>query len=177
MALRRNIHRFPRYADASLFRVNWTWRERGMTTVPDVVFTADPDLPPRRSETIMVFPLARIAWRILCQHLLAWRATKSGYLVLERLQPPLFDPSKTITPTNGALMVVVAAALQPKRLVIAGLDLYRHPEGRYPGSTALDGYARGHSAACDLAVIAEALEGFSGELTILSPALVEALGR
>jgi hypothetical protein len=61
--------------------------------------------------------------------------------------------------------------------VIAGLDLYRHPEGRYPGSTAVDGYARGHSAACDLAVIAEALERFSGELVILSPALVEALGR
>ena len=58
-------------------------------------------------------------------------------------------------------MVVVAAALQPKRLVIAGLDLYRHPEGRYPGATAIDGYARGHSAACDLAVIAEALDGFS----------------
>ena len=79
--------------------------------------------------------------------------------MLERLQPPLFDPSKPIIPTNGALMVAVAAALQPKRLVIAGLDLYRHPEGRYPGSTAIDGYARGHSAACDLAVIARGARG------------------
>ena len=165
------------YGGATLFRVNWTWQERGIMARPDAVFTADPDLPPRRSRAILVFPRAGTARRVLLQHLLALRPAKTGYLMLDRLRPPLADLAAATIPTNGALMVAVAAALQPGRLVIAGLDLYRHPQGRYPGAAAIDGYARGHSAACDLALIGEALAGFRGELVILSPALAEALGR
>jgi hypothetical protein len=165
------------YAGATLFRVNWTWRERGMMASPDAVFTADPDLPPRGSRAILVFPRGGIARRVLLQHLMALRPARAGYLMLDRLRPQLTDLAAATIPTNGALMVAVAAALQPRRLVIAGLDLYRHPEGRYPGGAAIDGYARGHSAACDLALIGEALAGFSGEVVILSPALAEALGR
>ena len=165
------------YQGATLFRVNWTWRERSIMAKPDAVFTADPDLPPRRSRAILIFPRAEIASSVLLQHLIALRPAKSGYLILDRLRPPAVDLASAIIPTNGALMVAVAVALQPRRLVIAGLDLYRHPEGRYPGAAAIDGYARGHSAACDLALIRTALHGFTGELVILSPALSEALGR
>ena len=57
------------YAGATLFRVNWTWRERGVMARPDAVFTADPDLPPRHSRSILVFPRAEIARPILLQHL------------------------------------------------------------------------------------------------------------
>ena len=93
------------YAGATLFRVNWTWRERGMMARPDAVFTADPDLPPRRSRAILVFPRAGIARRVLLQHLLALRPAKAGYLMLDRLRPPLADLSAATIPTNGALMV------------------------------------------------------------------------
>ena len=165
------------YAGATLFRVNWTWRERGVMARPDAVFTADPDLPPRGSRAILIFPRAEIARRVLLQHGMALRPARAGYLMLDRLRPPLADLSAATIPTNGALMVALAAALQPTLLVIAGLDLYRHPQGRYPGAAAIDGYSRGHSVACDLALISEALAGFSGELVILSPALAEALGR
>lgn len=165
------------YEGATLFRVNWTWLDRGIMAKPAAVFTADPDLPPRRSRAILIFPRAGIASSVLLQHLMVWRQPKAGYLILDRLRPPVVNFDSATTPTNGALMVAVAVALRPKRLVIAGLDLYRHPEGRYPGVAAIDGYARGHSAACDLALMGPALDGFSGELVILSPALAQALGR
>ena len=74
-------------------------------------------------------------------------------------------------------MIAIAAALAPDTLVIAGMDLYRHPAGRYPGSDAVEGYARGHSAECDLALIARALDGFKGRVVLFSPNLARALGR
>ena len=164
------------YAGATLFRVNWTWRGRGRWTGPDAVFTADPDLPPPELRPVLVFPDARTGRRILMQHLLAGRGPRRGYAFADTLLPPV-DPDARESPTNGALMVAVAAALAPETLVIAGMDLYRHPAGRYPGSDAMEGYARGHSAACDLAVIAGALDGFEGRIVLLSPNLARALGR
>lgn len=163
------------YSDATLFRVNWTWRARGRMTRPSTVFTADPDLPPGGLNTILVFPNAASGKLVLAQHLLAMRLPRAGYLFADTLSPPIADLAALVTPTNGALMIAVAAQLQPRRLAIAGMDLYRHPKGRYPGSDAVEGYARGHSAECDLAVIGKALAGFSGEVEILSPNLAAAL--
>lgn len=165
------------YADVTLFRVNWTWRARGRMTRPNAVFTADPDLPPEGLSAFLVFPRAAGGKLVLAQHLLAMRPPRAGYLFADELSPPVADLAAPVTPTNGALMIAVAAALQPRRLAIAGMDLYRHPQGRYPGSDAVEGYARGHSAECDLAVIGQALAGFSGEVEILSPNLAAALKK
>ena len=46
------------FGDATLFRVNWNWRGRGWLTTPDVVFTADPDLPGFGRRPVIVFPTA-----------------------------------------------------------------------------------------------------------------------
>jgi hypothetical protein len=165
------------HADAALFRVNWTWRGRGRWTRPDAVFTADPDLPPEDLRPVLVFPDASTGRRILMQHLLARRGSRRGHAFADALLPPPGDPQTMDTPTNGALMIAVAAALEPETLVVAGLDLYRHPAGRYPGSEAVEGYARGHSGPCDLAVIGRALDAFSGRVVLLSPNLAEALNR
>jgi hypothetical protein len=165
------------HADATLFRVNWTWHALGRMTRPDAVFTADPDLPPEGSKAILVFPRAAGGREVLAQYLLAMRPPRAGYLFADELLPPVADLARSVAPTNGALMIAVAAALKPRRLAIAGMDLYRHPDGRYPGSDALDGYARGHSAECDLAVIGQALAGFSGEVEILSPNLAASLNK
>jgi hypothetical protein len=79
-------------------------------------------------------------------------------------------------PTNGALMIATAAALQPKHLAIAGMDLYRHPQGRYPSdSAAADGYSRQHSRALDLALIRSALAAYEGEVVVVGEALRRAL--
>ena len=60
-------------------------------------------------------------------------------------------------------------ALRPRRLVIAGIDLYRHPEGKYPGGADNEeGYAGQHRAEIDLDLIGRSLASFRGEVAILS---------
>jgi hypothetical protein len=161
----------------SLFRVNWIWRARDLLTEPDLVFTADPDLPPEGCRPIIAFPMRSASLPILAKHVLRLRPPR-GYLFLDRLAHFATEFAAEPIPTNGALMIAVAAALQPRRLVIAGVDLYRHPAGRYPGdAVALDGYSRQHSRDRDLDLIGKALGGFAGEAVILGDALENALGR
>lgn len=171
--------RLAAYAEgAALLRVNWVWRQREHLAAPDVVFTVDPDLPDRDRAPVLLFPTAAIGRPILLRHALRGCPPRAGYGFLDQLTPPVADLSGRHIPTNGALMVAVAAALAPQRLVIAGIDLYRHPDGRYPGDAdAVDGYTREHRQDLDLAVIRAALDTFAGEAIILSDNLRAALGR
>jgi hypothetical protein len=168
--------RLSGFSDAALFRVNWNWRGRNWLTAPDVVFTADPDLPGYGSRPVIVFPTAAVGRHILLRHTRAMRPPSAGYVFLDAFDPPPADLSGPMIPTNGALMIAIAAALKPERIVIAGMDLYHHPDGRYPGdAAALDGYSREHSAEIDLGLIRPALGGFAGETIILSDNLRAAL--
>lgn len=169
--------RLAAYGDATIFRVNWNWRGRDWMTAPDVVFTADPDLPGAHGRRpVIVFPRAATGRSILMRHAMALRPPSAGYAFLDDFTPPLADLASPVIPTNGALMIAVATALRPERVVIAGMDLYSHPEGRYPGDTAAqDGYSREHDAATDLALIRRALRAFEGEAVILSDNLRRAL--
>jgi hypothetical protein len=73
-------------------------------------------------------------------------------------------------------MVAAAAALRPKRLTIAGIDLFRHPEGRYPGDArSLNEYSRVHTRDVDVAIIDLALRDYPGELVIFGDTLRQAL--
>ncbi len=96
-----------------------------------------------------------------------------GLVTVERLglflnQPPWSD----LRPTNGAAMLAVATALQPRRLVISGIDLFSHPAGTYPGDTATpNAYTPGHDAESELEILLAALSAYRGELVILSKAL------
>ena len=75
-------------------------------------------------------------------------------------------------------MIATAAALQPKRLVIAGVDLFQHPSGAYPGDAATpNDYLLMHDRETELAVLDEALRRFRGEVTVLSDPLARGLGR
>jgi len=168
--------RLAGFSGATLFRVNWNWRGRNWLTGPDVIFTADPDLPDIGRRPVLVFPTAAVGQPILLRHTGAMRAPSAGYVFLDAFDPPLADLSGPMIPTNGALMIALAAALKPDRIVIAGMDLYQHPDGRYPGdATALDGYSRDHSAEIDLGLIGAALRDFAGETIILSDHLRAAL--
>lgn len=165
------------FGDATLFRVNWNWRGRGWLTIPDVVFTADLDLPGFGRRPVIVFPTAALGRPILLRYTRAMRPPSAGYVFLDTFDPSLADLSGPVIPTNGALMIAVAAALDPERIVISGMDLYQHPQGRYPGDAAAqDGYSREHSAEIDLNLIRAALRGFAGEMIILSDNLRAALG-
>jgi hypothetical protein len=159
-----------------LFRVNWTWRTRNILTKPDMVFTADPDLPDRGA--ILGFPSEAVGIPIILRHILLLRPSRAGYVFLDEILDRPRQAAERILPTNGAVMISAAAALRPERLMIAGIDLYEHPEGRYPGdAVAADGYAREHSRAVDLAHIRSALGTYRGELVIVSKALRRALAE
>jgi hypothetical protein len=155
----------------SLFRVNWNWRDRGFLSEPDVVFTGDPDLPPPESRAIVGFPSHAEAQRILR----GYQAPAAWFAVPRLLQD--FVPQRhAFVPTNGALMIAVGVALAPRRLVISGIDLYSHPQGKYPGTVDdLNVYDAAHSRDTDVAFILAALSRYRGEQLILSEHLREAL--
>lgn len=151
----------------ALFRVNHMWSERGLLVHPDVVFTglrsairAVSGRPVFIAQTVGgVERLALMRWAALKRFATATAAT-------------LGVMPRDIVPTNGAVMLAVAVALEPKRLVIAGMDLFRHPEGAYPGDGATaNAYAPLHDPDAELDFILGVLDGYDGELEIVGEAL------
>lgn len=166
--------RIANYGGAALFRVNWIWLERGWMASPDVIFTGDPDVVRLARAPIVIFPTEAEGKPILQSYGAA--ARPAGYAFLDRFEPSVVDLTAARIPTNGALMVAVAALLRPSRLVVAGIDLYRDPRGKYPGpADNAEGYTTRHGEAVDLGLIASALRDFRGELHILSDNLRGAL--
>ena len=151
---------------AVVFRVNYQWKTRGFALNPAAIFTADPDLPPQTADAVLVFPSRPEANRILLDHCRKLRPPKAGYAVFPELMDTGVWPA---WPTNGALMIATAAALKPRKILIAGMDLYRHPAGKYPGDASeINAYDAIHNRETDIAFIRAALRDFTGELTILS---------
>jgi hypothetical protein len=160
----------------TLFRVNWIWRERGLYTSPDVVITADPDLPPANCRPILGFPERDAGLSVLARHCLLFRPPRRGYVFLNSFTSSLAKRASTPKPSNGAVMIALAAALNPEKVIIAGLDLYEHVAGRYPGDrTAVDGYSRGHNREYDVELIRMSLAAYRGETIIYSDGLRKAL--
>lgn len=168
--------RLTDYQHATLFRVNWIWTQRAWLAEPDMVFTADPDLVQLPRQPIVAFPTHPIGEPILRSNTAKGHLPEAGYCYLDRFTPLLADFSQPRIPTNGALMIALAAAMRPRRLVIAGIDLYRHPEGKYPGEADnSEGYTSQHCAKIDLDLIGRALADHDGEIVILSDNLRQAL--
>ena len=55
------------------------------------------------------------------------------YFTADRLGSMDFDSFAPYIPTNGAVMIATAIALRPKRLIVAGVDMFSDPRGSYPG--------------------------------------------
>jgi hypothetical protein len=158
-----------------LFRVNWIWQERARLANPNVVFTADFD-PPSPGAPIICFPTRADANRILAGYARRRVGAQTKYLVLTELPSPLLRKTWSHRPTNGAMMLGVATQLRPSRLIVAGIDLYLHPRGKYPGETdEANQYDAIHDRNIDLAFIRAALDQFDGDVDIQSPQLRSAL--
>ena len=166
-------------AHDALFRVNWRWRDRGLLTRPDMVFVGD--LRTTSQVRGCVFGFRTIAWEsevLLRELVLHGRLRRLEYFTYERASPFLSDDRWPAHPTNGVLMVATAAALKPRRLVVAGIDLYLDPRGRYPGDPAPDNdFPQMHARDVELEILEQTLAGFPGEVEILSRPLREALAR
>jgi hypothetical protein len=159
-----------------LFRVNWRWQARGLLTSPDLVLVGDPQTPWRIQAPVFGFLNRDLANHVLWRQCLALRPPRYRFFVFDSLPSAAAARNWPARPTNGAVMIAAAAALAPERLVIAGIDLYQHPAGRYPGvADAPDGYARVHDREVEIEIVRQALCGFRGRVEILSPALRQAL--
>jgi len=143
---------------------------------PQLVFVGDPRTPSRLAAPIYGFRSREEANYVLWRQRFRLRAQPFRFFVFDEM-PGADSRAWPARPTNGAIMVATAAALRPLHLVIAGIDLYSHPAGRYPGgSDAHDGYNRVHDRDVEIEMIRQALAGFAGELVLLSPILAAALG-
>ena len=168
--------RLANYRGVILFRVNWNWTQRNWFRAPQMVFTGDRDLVQLPREPIVAYPTQEIGESILLDHETKGHHGRAGFIYFDRFTPSIADFSKPKIPTNGALMVALAAALRPRRLVVAGIDLYRHPQGKYAGPTDNSvGYTSQHSVEIDLDLIGRTMAEFDGEIIILSDNLRNAL--
>jgi hypothetical protein len=160
-----------------LIRVNHRWLDRGILTNPDVVFVGSLDTTLRVPACVFAFRNVRKEREILLRHLFfGLRFAQVEHFTVERMASVLDERKWPATITNGAVMVAAAVMLRPRRIVIAGIDLYRDPRGRYPGDDfAENDYMRGHDRNVELEVIELALSRFDGEVTLLSPNLEEEL--
>ncbi|MBI3801507.1 MAG: hypothetical protein HY268_31615 [Deltaproteobacteria bacterium] len=155
-----------------LMRVNWRWQARGLLTQPDVVFVGDPQVFQKLSPCIFAFSNISLEIGMLLRQLLVCGPRVVEYFTMERISALIREHDWYARPTNGALMIVAAAALQPERLIIAGMDLFLHPDGRYPGDLrSSNEYSQVHTRSVDLEVIRRGLREYGGELVILSEAL------
>ncbi|MGI9373614.1 MAG: hypothetical protein ACR2OJ_14070 [Hyphomicrobiales bacterium] len=171
-----------------LFRVNAIWLERGYMMEPDVVFCGPAAaMKDKRLRGAIVGAADEIAERrLLKERLFFPNRWPLSYFVSSEMEPytsAFYDQLKARTenrfaadwyPTNGARMLAVAVALNPVSLVIAGIDLFTHPEGAYAGgSTVPNSYAAFHDRDLECAFIFSILRQYEGELIILSDALKE----
>jgi len=160
-----------------LFRVNWRWLKRGILTKPDMVFVGDLATTARLSSC--VFGFRTIAWEseMLLRHLLFHLSLRRlEYFTYQRVSCELDDERWPRHPTNGVVMVATAVGVQPKKIIIAGMDLYEDPVGRYPGDLIGDNnYPQMHSREVEVQALRSVLAKFSGETCILSEPLRRAL--
>ena len=146
-----------------LMRVNWRWKDRGFLPDPDVVFVGDAATLHRLSPRVFGLWNIPLEYGMLLRYLVTHGPRRMEYFTMERISPLVRDRYWPARPSNGALMVAAAAALRPERLTIAGIDLFKHPDGRYPGDTrSLNEYSRVHTRDVDVAIIDLALKDYPG---------------
>lgn len=155
----------------ALFRVNYRWRGRGKFTAADVVFTGQKRTLFSVHPRIFAFQTRRAEGQLVTHQLFNPLCRRMIYVTLERLGIVRGDWD-TIRPTNGATMIVAAVALEPRKLVIGGIDLFEDPAGAYPGDSATpNAYVPVHDAQLELRFILETLAQFRGELIIAGEVL------
>jgi hypothetical protein len=153
----------------ALFRVNHSWLSRGLFTRPDVVFTGG--RPTMRAVSGAIFGVqgADVETRLALVRGLNPVFGRTEFFVANDVAPALrrFD-WKHLRPTNGATMLATAVALAPERLIVAGIDLFQHPAGSYPGDSATaNAYSPGHTRESELEFLLQLFAQYRGELSIV----------
>ncbi len=162
-----------------LFRVNHSWLRRGVLVNADVVFSGGK--PSMRAISGSVFGVPTTEAE---RYLLALRSYNPRFGATQFFN--VNDMTASIKhydwghlrPTNGICMLATAVVLNPDKLIVAGVDLFQHPEGSYPGdSGTANAYSPGHNRETELEFIMHLFSGFSGELVIVGDVLRSAWER
>jgi hypothetical protein len=127
-----------------IFRVKHRWLKEGRIRQADVVFSGTVESARHVPNAILLSQDATTAYRVAWSGLLRGRRIRYG--IVEALAPGFHARDKSgARMTNGAAMLALAVALKPERLIIAGIDLYSHPSGAYPGTPeTANAYAPAH---------------------------------
>lgn len=157
-----------------LFRVNHRWLGREHLSKPDMVFAGVKRSMRQLGKTLLGVATPRKQAALLaCRLFEPWHG-KCCYCVVQEIVPDMIIPfDAKLKPTTGAYMLAAAVALQPSRILVAGMDLFAHPQGAYPdGACVPNAYAASHDCDVDVAFIRACLLKYRGELTSFSPAFL-----
>lgn len=157
----------------ALFRVNHRWLERGLFVAPDVVFTGG--MPTLRAVRGAIFGLKtrNAEAKLAAMRFFDPFAGRTRFFNVHDISPALGDFDWGVfRPTNGAAMLAAAVALEPARLIVAGIDLFQHAAGSYPSGTVTENaYAPGHSRDAECSFLMQLFDTCRGELIIIGDVL------
>lgn len=161
-------------AHDALFRVNHQWMQDGYMTRADVLFAGVKRSMRAAGPTLIGVASRRKEEALLGARLLSpWRGRLS-YFVVEEIAGLGTSLQGHPRPTTGAVMLAAAIALAPRRLIVAGMDMFADKAGAYPGrTTAVNAYTAAHDRQTDETFIRAHLARFEGEIMTLSPAFAE----
>jgi len=165
----------------ALFRVNHAWvgRQAPQPALarPQVIFTGKRDtLKAYRQPTIYALQSGTAARRIMLRAVGIPRPPAAAGRRPQRI--PLFVAGDRLQdygpylPTNGAVALATAVALQPQRLIVAGMDLFSDPRGSYPGDTTTpNAYTVAHDRDAEADFILRTLAACPGEVVVVGEVL------
>ncbi|MEP7171917.1 MAG: hypothetical protein ABI705_00370 [Aestuariivirga sp.] len=157
----------------ALFRVNHSWIKRKVLANPDVVFTGGRPTMRAVRGSIFGLPTSDSEERLMLVRVYRPLAGRIEFFNVGEVTASLrkFDGGH-LRPTNGANMLAAAIALEPEKLVVAGIDLFQHPDGSYPGDASTpNAYSPGHSRETELNYILQLFSEFRGEIAIIGDVL------
>lgn len=163
----------------ALFRVNHKWLARGFLSDPDVVFTGSRPAMTSLKRVIFGLQNEHQARRLAAARVFNPARPATGFFNVGDINPRARDYDwGALRPTNGATMIAAAVALQPRRLVVAGIDMFQHPDGSYPGDRSTpNAFSPAHTREAELAFLCAMFAEFRGELVIHGEVLAREWAR
>ncbi len=158
----------------ALLRVNHQWMQDGYMTGADMIFAGVKRSMRAAGPALIGVASLRKEEALLGARLLAPWHGRLRYAVIEEIADLGDALHGHPRPTTGAVMLAAAIALAPKRLIVAGMDMFADKAGAYPGRhDAVNAYSAAHDRQTDTDFIHSHLTRYEGEIMTLSPAFLK----
>lgn len=159
----------------ALFRVNSRWAARGRLLNPDLIFT-NQQMAVRRLRPRVGFVVRSAADQQYLRWKLRWRVRHLRLGAADHLHLHRTADCCDVVPSTGLLMLSAAVALQPKRMIVAGIDLFSDKSGAYPGDNrTLNAYSLDHDRDTERRLLIALLDRYHGELIVVGDVLRAAI--